>query len=105
MSPGEEDLAAVLGPTGAAAWAALRDDLAGRATGCIELDGVEQELPLSEIENLRYSPDREVRRRSFEARETAWRSLAVPLTSALHGVKGQQLTPALRRGWGGPLED
>ena len=30
MTPGEEDLAAVLGPSGASAWAALRDDLAGR---------------------------------------------------------------------------
>jgi pepF/M3 family oligoendopeptidase len=104
MAPGEEDLAAVLGPTGAAAWAALRDDLAGRATGHIELDGLEQELPLSEIENLRYNPDRDVRRRAFEAREAAWRTLAVPLTSALNGVKGQQLTLALRRGWESPLD-
>lgn len=104
MDPGEEDLAAVLGPSGAAAWMALRNDLAGRATARIELDGVERELPLSEIENFRYNPDRDVRRRAFEAGEAAWRALAVPLTAALNGVKGQQLTLALRRGWESPLD-
>jgi oligoendopeptidase F len=104
MTPGEEDLAAVLGPSGASAWAALREDLAGRATARIELDGVEQALPLSEIENFRFNADRDVRRRAFEAGEAALRALAVPLTAALNGVKGQQLTLALRRGWESPLD-
>jgi pepF/M3 family oligoendopeptidase len=104
MAPAEEDLAAVLGPSGAAAWAALRDDLAGRATARIELEGGEQELPLSEIDNFRFNADRDLRRRAFEAGEAAWRALAVPLTAALNGVKGQQLTLALRRGWENPLD-
>ena len=104
MDQGEEDLAAVLGPSGAAAWTALRDDLAGRAVARIELDGEEQELPLSEIANLRYSPDRDIRRRAFEAEAATWRALAVPLTAALNGVKGQQLTLALRRGWESALD-
>ena len=34
----------------------------------------------------------------------AWRALAVPLTAALNGVKGQQLTLSLRRGWESPLD-
>src|SRR3712207_8893902 len=46
---------------------ALRDDLAGRATACIEIDGEERELPLSEIANLGFHPDRDLRRRAFEA--------------------------------------
>ena len=103
MDPGEEELAAVLGPSGAAAWTALRDDLAGRATARIELDGEERELPLSEIGNLLYNPDRDIRRRAFEAEAAAWQALAVPLTAALNGVKGQQLTLTLRRGWESPL--
>ncbi len=104
MDQGEEELAAVLGPSGATAWTALRDDLAGRATARIELDGEERELPLSEIGNLLYNPDRDIRRRAFEAEATAWHALAVPLTAALNGVKGQQLTLALRRGWESPLD-
>ena len=104
MDQGEEELAAVLGPSGAAAWTALRDDLAGRATARIELDGEERELPLSEIGNLLYNPDRDIRRRAFAAEAAAWQALAVPLTAALNGVKGQQLTLALRRGWESPLD-
>jgi len=104
MDQGEEELAAVLGPSGATAWTALRDDLAGRATARIELDGEERELPLSEIGNLLYNPDRDIRRRAFEADAAAWHALAVPLTAALNGVKGQQLTLALRRGWESPLD-
>jgi pepF/M3 family oligoendopeptidase len=105
MAPGEEDLAAALGPSGAAAWMALRDDLAGRAMATIELDGVVQELPLSEIDNLAYHPEREVRRRAFEADAATARALAVPFSAALNGVKGQQATLALRRGWDDPLDD
>jgi oligoendopeptidase F len=104
MPPGEEDLAAALGPSGAAAWMALRDELAGRATARIAIDGEERELPLSEIANLAYNPDRDLRRRAYEAETAAWRGLSVPLAAALNGVKSQQLTLAQRRGWGDPLD-
>ena len=79
MAPGEEGLAAALSPSGAAAWMAMRDEIAGRATARIELDGQERELALSEIGNLSYSADRDVRRRAHETVEQTWRSLAVPL--------------------------
>lgn len=104
MEPGQEDLAAALNPSGGAAWMALRDDLAGRATARIALDGEEQELPLSEIDNLGYHADRDVRRRASEAEQAAWRALGVPLAAAFNGVKGQQLTLSQRRGWADPLD-
>jgi pepF/M3 family oligoendopeptidase len=104
MPAGEEELAAELGPSAAAAWMSLRDELAGRATARIELDGKEQELPLSEIANLRYREDRDLRRRADEAAKTASQQLAVPLAAALNGVKGQQITLARRRGWDDPLD-
>jgi oligoendopeptidase F len=104
MDPGQEDLAAALNPSGGAAWMALRDDLAGRAVARIALDGEEQELPVSEIENLAYSAERDVRRRAFAAEEAAWQVLGIPLAAALNGVKGQQLTLSTRRGWADPLD-
>jgi oligoendopeptidase F len=104
MPPGEEDLAAELAPSAATAWMNLRDELAARATARIELDGQEQELPLSEIGNLGYHEDRDVRRRGFEAARGAWQELAVPLAAAINSVKGQQLTLAQRRGWDDPLD-
>lgn len=104
MADGEEALVAELGPTGATAWMRLRDELMGRATARIARDGEEQELPLSEIGNLRYHDDREVRRRAHRAAESATDALAVPLAAALNGVKGEQLILARRRGWDDPLD-
>lgn len=104
MPPGEEALAAALGPSGATAWMALSDRLMSQATARVELDGEAHELPLSEIDNLDLHPDREVRRRGFEAGQQARRALAVPLAAALNGVKGQQLVLARRRGWDDPLD-
>ena len=69
MDPGEEDLAAALAPSGATAWMALRDELMALATARIELDGEVRERALSDIDNLRFHPDRDVRRRGHEAAE------------------------------------
>lgn len=104
MPPGEESLAAALAPTGIAAWVKLRDDLAGRATALVEIDGEIQELALSEAGNLSFHEDRDVRRRAFEAVRATWESLELPLALALNGVKGQQLALATRRGWADPLD-
>jgi len=74
------------------------------ATARIELDGVVREQALSDIDNLRFHPDRDVRRRGHEAADGARRTLAVPLAAAINSVKGQQLTLAHRRGWNEPLD-
>ncbi len=104
MEPGQEALAAALGPTGGAAWLALRDELVGGAIATIEIDGEVRELPLSEIDNLRYHAVREVRRRAFDAEKTTLRALDVSLAAAINGVKGEQLTLARLRGWDDPLD-
>jgi oligoendopeptidase F len=104
MNPGEEDLAAALAPSGATAWMTLRDELMALATARVEIDGEARELSLSDIDNLRHHPDRDLRRRGHEAAAGARRALAVPLAAALNGVKGQQLTLSHRRGWPEPLD-
>jgi oligoendopeptidase F len=104
MDPGEEDLAAALASSGATAWMALRDELMALATAHIELDGEPRERSLSDIDNLRFHPDRDVRRRGHEAAHGVRRALAVPLAAAINGVKGQQLTLSRRRGWNEPLD-
>jgi oligoendopeptidase F len=104
MAPAEEDLAAALAPSSATAWMALRDELMALATAHLELDGEIRERALSDIDNLRLHPDRDVRRRGHEAAAGARRALAVPLAAAINGVKGQQLTLSRRRGWNEPLD-
>ncbi|MBA2596089.1 MAG: oligoendopeptidase F [Chloroflexia bacterium] len=105
MPHGEEELAALLAPSGGAAWVALHDELMAMATARIERDGAECELPLSEIDNLRLHPDRDVRRRAHEVGDTTRQALATPLAAALNGMKGQQLVLSRRRGWDDPLAE
>ncbi len=104
MPAGEEELAAQLGVAGAAAWSSLRDELGGRATVTIEVDGEPQEMALSEAGNFAYDPDRAVRQRADEAVNAAWEALGVPLAAAVNAVKGQQRVLAARRGWDDPLD-
>ena len=104
MPPGEEELAAQLGVAGASAWSSLRDELGGRATVTIEVEGELQEMALSEAGNLAYSPDRALRQQADEAVNAVWESLGVPLAAAVNAVKGQQRVLAARRGWADPLE-
>ena len=104
MPPGEEELAAQLGVAGASAWSSLRDELGGRATVTISVDGEPQEMALSEASNFAYNPDRTLRQQANEAIDATWESLGVPLAAAINAVKGQQRVLAARRGWDDPLD-
>ena len=104
MSPAEEALAAELAPSGGSAWSKLHADVSSQITVRLELDGEERELPLSEVENLAFHADRDVRRRAYEAELAAWQAHATPVAAALNAVKGETNTLVARRGWDDPLD-
>lgn len=104
MAPAEEALAAELDVTGGAAWARLHSNLSSQILVPLEIDGQRRELPMSEVRNLAYEPDRALRRRAYEAEVAAWRQHALPLASALNSIKGQVNVLSRRRGWESPLE-
>ena len=52
-------------------------------------DGTRQEMPMSMVRNLAFDPDREVRRRAYEAELEGWKQRAVPLAAALNSIKGE----------------
>lgn len=104
MPAGEEELAAQLGVAGAAAWSSLRDDLGGRATVTIDVNGEPQELALSEASNFAYNPDRALRQQADAAINASWEALGIPLAAGINAVKGQQRVLAERRGWDDPLD-
>lgn len=56
------------------------------------------------MRNLARDPDREVRRRAYEAELAAWERAALPIAAALNSIKGQVLTLNRRRGWASPLD-
>ncbi|HEX5166540.1 MAG TPA: M3 family oligoendopeptidase [Thermomicrobiales bacterium] len=105
MSPAEEDLAAELNLSAGSAWAKLYNNLTSQIGVPFEQDGAGVELPMSAIRNLAHERDRETRRRAYEAELAAWQQHALPLASAINGIKGQVNTLATRRGWPSPLDE
>jgi oligoendopeptidase F len=104
MSPHEEALAAELDVTGGSAWARLHSNMTSQLMVPLEIDGETRELAMSQLRNLAYEPDRELRRRAYEAELAAWERVELPLASALNSIKGQVNVVASRRGWETPLD-
>ena len=105
MSPGEEDLAASLGPSGPSAWAQLHDDLTSQIRVAVDLDGKSQVLPMSAVRILAMNADRGIRKHAYESELSAWDAWRVPIAAALNGIKGSVITLSKRRGWESPLDE
>lgn len=100
MSQDEEDLASELTLSGGSAWGKLHDDLTSQILVPFERKpGQLEHLPVSDIRNLQMDPDRDVRKRAFDAEIAAWKLWATPIAAALNGVKGEHGTLARRRSW------
>ncbi|NIM93027.1 MAG: M3 family oligoendopeptidase [Anaerolineales bacterium] len=104
MSPSEEDLASELGLTGGKAWEKLYGNYTSQIIVSVELEGEIKELPMSAVRNLAFNPDRDVRRRAFEAELAAWEEASLPIAAALNNIKGMVNTLARRRKWESALD-
>lgn len=103
MTPAEENLSSELNLSGGTAWEKLHGDVTSQLTVSLELSGQVQELPMSMVRNLAVDPDREVRRRAYEAELAGWKRVALPLAAALNSIKGEVNVLSRRREWGSPL--
>lgn len=99
MSPAEESLASELNLSGGSAWTNLQGTFASQLTVKVEIDGVEESMPMSAARNLAYHNDRAVRKAAYEAELEVWDRASVPIAAALNGVKGEVSTLSRRRGW------
>lgn len=104
MSQEQEDLVAALELSGSTAWSKLHGNVSSQLTVAIDLDGETQQVPMTVIRNLAMSPDREVRRKAYEAELVAWKGVAVPLAAALNSIKGESNTLDQARKWGSALD-
>jgi pepF/M3 family oligoendopeptidase len=105
MSPEEEALASELTLSGGSAFGKLHDDLTSQIMVRFEKrPGEEVEIPMSEVRNLATDPDRDVRRRAFDAEIAAWKQWETAIAAALNGVKGEHVTLARRRNWESELD-
>lgn len=100
MEPAQEDIASEMTLSGGSAWGRLHDDLTSQIEVPFDrVPGQVETFPMSEIRNLAMDPNRDIRRRAYEAELAAWQQWSTPIAAALNGVKGEHTTLAARRGW------
>ena len=98
MSETEESLAAELNLSGGNAWRKLQGTVCSQLTVNFKLDDTARKMPVTELQNLKYHHEEDVRRRAYEAELLAWESVREPIAAALNGVKGTVVTLNNRRG-------
>ena len=99
MSDEEEALASELSLSGGSAWQKLQGTVTSQISVPFEREGVIEDIPIAELQNIcSYDPDEQTRRRAFEAEIKAWESMRESLAACMNGVKGTVLTLNQRRG-------
>lgn len=105
MSPAEEALAADLNPSGGLAWGRLHGNVSSQLMVTVPLPDGDKQMPMSAVRNLAYDSSRETRRSAYQAELAAWKTVEVPLTAAMNGIKGQVNILNKRRQWSSSLEN
>lgn len=99
MDPELEALAADLQRSGGDAWGRLQ----GKVSSELTRRWKEGTKTVTELRDLAFHPDRDVRKKAWEEEIAAWESMETPLAAALNGVKGASQVLNDRRGWGSTL--
>lgn len=100
LSDGEETVFAKMNISGAAAWSDLQSSL----TSSVKVDYDGKEITLSEVRNLAYDADADVRRRAYEAELKCYDSIKDAVAFALNSIKLQVLSECSMRGYESPLQ-
>ena len=102
MSEAEEGLYADLSLTGSSAWQRLWGTFTSQLS--VDVPGQRAGLSMSQVRNLAYHADADVRRAAYEAELAAWERNAEPIVAALNAIKGETSLISRRRGWADDLE-
>ncbi len=105
LSTEEEELASQLQRTGSSAWTKLQQKLTSTLMVEVEIEGERKQLPLSEVRNLAYKGDPEIRKAGYEAELESYNEIEEPVAASLNSIKGEVLTLAEKRGYDSPLEE
>ena len=101
LSPQEETLLSELYDTGTGAWSRLHSNFTSQMSVEVENETVS----MGTVRTMAYDPDRDVRKRGFEAETAAWKANALPLAQTLNSIKGQTSLVAKKRGWDSLLDE
>ena len=99
LSDKEETVLAKMDLSGASAWSDLQSSL----TSSVKVRYEDEDITLSAVRNLAYSPDADVRRKAFDAEIAAYDSIKEAVAFALNSIKLQVLTVCELRGYESPL--
>jgi len=109
MAPDKEALVAELSVEGYHAWNQLYNLISGKIRVPVEENGKTVQLSVGQAANRLSDPDRETRRKVFDAYEQAWAEQADVISSTLNNLAGYRLTLYRYRGWDSflkePLDD
>lgn len=104
LSDREEIIVARMAQNGSDAWLRLKNQLIGSHTVVITLNGKKKELSLTQVLNMAYSNDREIRKKGYEAEIASYKKLENGIAACLNGIKGEVLCISEIRGYRSPLE-
>ena len=85
---------------GSSSWAKYKDQLVSSMT--VDIDN--KTYPLTEVLNMAYSKDKEVRKKAYEAEIASYKQVEQGIASALNAIKGESLIEAKLRGYSSVLE-
>ena len=100
LSDEVESMAAAMDLTGGSAWGQLQSFM----TSTLKVDYRDTVITLSEVRNLAYSPDPEVRRDAYVAELKAYEKVQDAIAFSLNNIKNQVTMMAEKRGYSSPLD-
>ncbi|MCO7175319.1 M3 family oligoendopeptidase [Sporolactobacillus kofuensis] len=105
LSAEQEQLISGLAVDGYHGWEDLYYSLIGKMEITLEKDGKEETLSVSQANNLLDDGERTMRKRAFEALESAWSDHADLFAAALNHIAGYRITAYKARGWDNILDE
>ena len=102
LSEKEEVLASKLNLVGSNSWSDLQSNLTSNLM--IKVKGFDEEMPLSAVRNLAYSPDQKVRKNAYIAELNAYKKIDSSVAMALNNIKREVNIMMPLRGYKNALE-
>lgn len=100
LSDEGEKILAQMKTTGSSAWLKYKDQLISSMK--VSMDG--KDYPLTEVLNMAYSKDKEIRKKAYEAEIASYATVEQGVASALNAIKGESITAAKLRGYDSVLQ-
>ncbi len=95
-----EQLLSKMQSTGSSAWLKYKDNLIANHKVIID----KETFTLTQALNLMYSPDQEIRKKTYHAEIESYQKIEEGVAAALNAIKGEAITIAEERGFKDPLD-